>query len=84
MVRQCPELANEDWWAAGYPGLTAAPDYLPAIVGVKRERVLAWQWTGTGRVPGITGNADLDVAIELKPMLVPAPDLWPGHERVGA
>lgn len=78
MVHQCPELALEDWWAAAYPGISSPPSYLPLIPGVPRERVVAWQWTGTGRVPGISGDADRDVAPALEPMLVVVPELDAG------
>lgn len=74
MVRQCPALAVEDWWAAAYPGRKDPPETLIHIPGVEDRRVLAWQWTGSGRLPGVDGDVDRDVAHRLEPLYVVAPD----------
>lgn len=73
MISQVKDLAAEDWWIAAYPGLTSAPDTMPKVAGLDPRHVLAWQWTGTGTLPGIAGNADRDVAPTLEPFYVPSP-----------
>lgn len=83
MIRQCPSLRDVDHWIAAYPGAMTPPDHMPTVRGLLAARVLAWQWTGTGRLPGIDGNADRDVAPSLEPLYVVAPDLDAGHERLG-
>lgn len=57
MRAQCPAIASYDLWRAAYPGMTGWPVHMP-----QDPRCVAWQWTGTGRVAGIRGNADLDIA----------------------
>lgn len=72
MLVQCPALAVENWWIAAYPGITTPPDTMPRVSGLDPHHVLAWQWTGTGSLPGIHGNADRDVAPALEPLYAPA------------
>jgi len=75
MLKQCPALAAEDWWVAAYPGRTDPPEYMPTVPGLVPGRIVAWQWTGTGRLPGIDGDADRDVAPSLEPLYVPSPEV---------
>lgn len=74
MLRQCPALAAEDWWAAAYPGRTDPPEYMPTIPGLPPGRVVAWQWTGSSSLPGVVGPVDRDVAPSMEPLYVPSPD----------
>jgi GH25 family lysozyme M1 (1,4-beta-N-acetylmuramidase) len=54
MLRQAPSLAGVPWWRAEYHD--ACPPSMPP-----GPAAVALQWSGTARVPGITGNADADV-----------------------
>ena len=56
MLRQQASLAGVDWWRAEYHGGTQPPLTMPP-----GPPAVALQWTGTGRVDGVTGDADLDV-----------------------
>lgn len=47
------EFKGYDWWLRS---VSAHPDER-----YNRERFLFWQYTGTGEVPGITGDADINV-----------------------
>lgn len=73
MLKQCPALAAEDFWIAAYPGRVDPPEYMPMVPGLLPSRIVAWQWTGSGSLPGIVGPADRDVAPELGPLCVPGP-----------
>lgn len=76
MIQQCPALKDRDFWIAAYPGgPQIPPDHMPKVAGLPPGRILAWQWTGTGTLPGIKGNADRDVAPSLEPLYVVVPDL---------
>lgn len=71
MVQQCRALATEDWWIAAYPGLTNPPESMPSVLGIDPMHVIAWQWTGSGRLPGLgDANADRDVAPDLTRLYV--------------
>lgn len=83
MLRQVPALAAADWWIAAYGSGTTAPDHMPAVVGLLPGRVLAFQWSGSARLPGIDGDADRDLAPSLEPLYVERP-LDAGHEMAGA
>lgn len=54
MLRQKPSLGGVPWWRAEYHD--TCPPSMPA-----GATAVALQWTGTGRIAGVTGNADLDV-----------------------
>ena len=54
MLRQAPSLAGVPWWRAEYH--QTCPASMPP-----GPAAVALQWTGTGRIAGITGDADLDV-----------------------
>jgi GH25 family lysozyme M1 (1,4-beta-N-acetylmuramidase) len=54
MLRQCPSLAGVPWWRAEYHD--ACPPSMPP-----GPPAIALQWTGHGRVDGVSGDADLDV-----------------------
>lgn len=54
MVRQAPALVEVPLWRAEYH--QTCPQAMPP-----GPAAVALQWTGHGRIDGITGNADLDV-----------------------
>lgn len=67
MLKRAPRLANWDFWEAAYPGTINVPDYVPKGPW---GRVVAWQWTGSGSLPGVVGNADRDVAPDMAALWV--------------
>ncbi len=67
MFKQCSALSAWDIWLAQYDG--TPPDHIPRGPW---GRVVAWQWTGSGTLPGIRGNADRDVCLAIEPLLSPA------------
>jgi len=76
MLAQDSAIGNFDLWEAQYSGSQTPPLVLPAGAW---PRVVAHQWTGTGRIAGVTGNADLDIAEDINrlyivPMVDPAPE----------
>ena len=73
MLGQCPELRDRDWWVAAYPGSQVPPDHMPVVPGLLASRVVAWQWTGAGTLPGVPGNVDRDVCPDIAPLFVNAP-----------
>ena len=65
MLRQVPSIADWDLWIAEYHATDEHPPKGPW------PRVVAWQWTGTGGLPGIKGNADRDVCPDLSRLTAP-------------
>ena len=54
MLRQRPALSDEPWWRAEYH--QTCPQEMPP-----GPPAVALQWTGTGRIDGVSGDADLDM-----------------------
>jgi len=57
MIKQCPALSAYDVWLAEYH-VPPSPDRLPKVT-----RMVAWQWSGSGTLPGAPTPIDRDVLI---------------------
>lgn len=59
-----PKIASCPWFYAQYPGSATALPRIPLWDGNGdydgSTEALIWQWTGTGRLPGIATDIDLD------------------------
>lgn len=58
------KIAAKPWWYAQYPGSPTAAPRVPLWTGAGTpdflSEALIWQWTGTGRIPGVSTDMDLD------------------------
>ena len=72
MVQQAPGLYGYDVWAAAYR-VPPSPDHPPKLPGsYLQQRLVAYQWTGSGRLPGCSVAIDRDVLVgpDLSALLV--------------
>ena len=71
-----------DFWIARYPRNDDGVYKPTSSLKPKYERVVAWQYSSKGHVPGINGNVDLDVDYDGVVKLIAQEPRWKTNEEI--